>query len=819
MRKSGPRGSRAKRRHQPRLEPPEAPAGWPDPELLKDRLAINDLAHRFLEEMRPETVRTVLKRMETPTRKAVFERHSIPVTKVGLRSAAQVLALLRSEESPAESPILATMLDPASDLFHYSSIGSSEATGLRLKLVDLALSLLIGNDSVINGLRTWHKWAQPEFEDLTLAVVIGLKCSHAVVAAAYLAGSHADVAENYETLRQEYPRMPEVLPGTLTATNPLTRYLAARPDRKLPQTAAELRVMVAEDSRVRETEINQTRREGGITPFRLGFAPEPPVDTAPPEADPESSAGEPERPEPAEGTEPEQTAEPHGTAHGATPPEPEAPEPALPGVADWAAAVSAAKRITERLVMGHPPTSQDLRPLQLIHDQVTQLADLLGHIVGEPVEPSRSGIDTTLTLILSDPQMSERLNGVPATRAEVRERLDRFRADRGSAPGEPQHATQPKPHATEPDDRETADRDDLDLADLDTMLRGELGNRLNALSGAPDTTGPMSPENEPENGTDSATTVAAPVPPESEGPTAAGEKLLTVGMQIRTPQGELAQRFHQLATELVDSGGPADMLLLRCASLPVSLVDPAAGGVPFLTDPIEELSACPSVLAFRESMAELCRQGVRPHDPVMVRMAMLAADLEQTALSAAELLEAAETRTLKYDKATKVYRHWMSPEGTLRPLIDALRRAAPITVINELADECRKLGASRAVDETAAVLIDANRTKIVAGARKTLTDKFGEVVGLADTATAIAAQIDEIRQQDRSAAWRFDVLNRFRSQAHTLMPRIEKELSRLDGVPDGVASLVLRSLSLAVAPDPIYGPEPSLPVETTGDRR
>ena len=803
MRKSGPRSSRAKRRLQSQpAEPPKPPAGWPDVELLGEAIGANDLAARFLEEIRPETVRTILKRMETPTRKAIFERHSIPVTKVGLRAAGQVLTLVRSDETPAESPILGTMLNPAAHMFHHAHIGTSEVTGLRLKLFDLALSLLVHNDSVINGLRAWHRWAQPEFEDLTLSVVIGSRCSHSVLAAAYLAGSHADVAEKYEALRVDYPQLPEPLPGTLTATNPLSRYLAARPDRKMPATPAELRAMIVEDSKVRRAEVGQAQRD------RPRDRPVAKVQAeVEPEVEPEVQA----EVETDVDTEKPQTEEPRvAPQQSEKAEEPSTPQPsmleapAVPTVADWAGAVSASKRMTERLVAGEPPTPRDLEPLQLIFEQVTRMSRLLTRVTGRQVEPSRSAIDAGLTLILSDPQLSDRLNGVPITLADVTDRLRSLPASVSSATKTPTH--EPEPTTSAPQ-AERSSGSEADLSDLDTMLRGSVGSRLAALAGADG--GVTSSMSKPAENGDRPPT--APTPSTSrratpEEPSDLGRDLFTVAMKIRTPQGGLAQRFRRLVGHL-DGGG--DLLMARCAAMPVSLIDPAAGALPLLNDPVEELSDCPTVTGFREAIAELCRQGVQPQDPAMVRLAHLSAALEHTTRSAQELLEAAETRTLKYDKATKVYRHWMSPDGTLRPLVDALRQSAPISKIARLADDCRRLGASRAVDETAAVLIDPNRTKIVAGARKSLADKFAEVLDVADRAVGIVDAIDGESHADRSASWRFDTLTRFRRQTHVDMPLIESELAHAERVPDSAKALVTRALALAINPDPLYGPEPA----------
>ncbi|GAA4903487.1 hypothetical protein LX16_3828 [Stackebrandtia albiflava] len=775
MRRTASRGSRAKRRHvaRPRADVPPTPEGWPDGDVLKDRLEINSLAATLLEEMEPDTVRTLLKRMDTPARKAVFEPHNIPVTKVSLRAADQVLALLRSDDTPAESPILGAMLNPAAELFHHAAFESGQVTGLRLKLVDLALPLIVTNDQVVAGLRTWHRWAEDSFEDLTLSVVIGLKCSHAALAAAYLSASHPDIAERYTALCAEYPALPPVAIGRLTTTNPLTRYLAGRPDRRIPGTPAELRMMLRDDSRVRQAELEQAQRERARTPD----------DDAPPlPAEPEvSSAPEPSEP-------------PAGP--------PLEDGPALPGVQDWANAVIASRRITERLIAGEAPDPVDLLPLRVLQEQMTPMAELLTLVLGRQVAPTREAVDSALALALSEPEAARHLGEVPGTRAEVARRLAALRTD------------PPQSGAGAPEDTVTPavpESDDADLADLDGVLRGEAGARLASLAGPA-----ASPPRQRIAEVDAPVAAGAPAdagsgePPVPDVPDPVRE-LVALALQIRVPQGAVAERFQRVSAELEPdvAADPVSRMLIVSAAMPVSLVDPAAGGVPWLSEPPGALSAYPRVLALRDAIAELCRQGVQPRDPALIRLADLTSRLHHTSLSAQELLSSAETRTLKFDKATKVYRHWMAPGGVLRPLVDALAQNGPIEQVEALTEECRKLGAGRAIDDTAAELMDANRTRIVAGARKTLTDKFTEVLDLADVAVAIAADIRGERHADRTAVWRFDALTRFRERTDKALPDIEAELAGATGPYRLAAAAVCRALSLAVSPDPLYGPEPA----------
>ncbi|MGH8795326.1 MAG: hypothetical protein ACRDXX_22120, partial [Stackebrandtia sp.] len=264
MQKKGPRGNRAKRRRSVRAavsEPAPTPQGWPDADTLIEALDVNGLARRLLEDMKPEVMRTVLQRVDTLTRKTLLAPHNIPVTKVSLRAASEVVALIRGEEHPAESGLLGALLSPAGALFNDAVFGAAQLTALRLKLADLALPLVAYNESVYQGLRAWNRWGEDSFEDITLVAVIGQRCSHAGLAAAFLSATYPDVAESYTRLRDDHPDLPLPAERRLTGSNPLTRYLAARPDRKVPVNTAELRAVLAEDARTRRAETEQARRE------------------------------------------------------------------------------------------------------------------------------------------------------------------------------------------------------------------------------------------------------------------------------------------------------------------------------------------------------------------------------------------------------------------------------------------------------------------------------------------------------------------------------------------------------------------------------
>ena len=816
MSHSSPRANRARRRHNPHLknadrQPPE---GWPTGATLTEALGINALAAQLLEELQPETMRTILKRMDVKARTAVLEPRSIPAAKVSLRAASQVLALARAEEKPAESTMLGTILAPAADLFDQAVITRTQLTGLRLKLVDLALPLIAYSESVFQGLRTWHRWADEAYEDITLAVVIGLDCTNSALAAAYLSAGHPQIARRYEELREEYPAIPAIAEARLTPSNPLSRYLAARPDRRAPANTTELRNALSEDNRTRIAELEQARDERRRATARHKRR---------------SAAADGERPA-ATTTAPPAEARPVGDTDVWQTMLP-ADLAALPGVSDWAAAVTDSRELTEQLVAGRVPDLNRLASIAALRLRLDNMSRLLGHVLGQPVDATRSDIDRALTLVLSDPEASERLGPLPRTVAEVATRMGRLGLPVAS-PAAPTSSAAPAA-SSDSGTTSTPPTTGIDLSDLDDILDGEAGAQLVALARAnlapepnpPRPTDHRAPqvESDPDDSTPPpGSAAAAPVPETSAAPGKAGppptndaaRTMTAVALNARIPGGVLAAGYAELAIGIDDDPSTwteSDRALAICSALPMALVDPLCGAVDLLALPPTGLSHCPRLLELRDEILQLAQQSLSPLDSDVARLSTLTARYARVRDEAREIHNTAATRTLKYDKATKVYHHWMAPGGRLRELVDALAGDAGPAVIAELAGAVGRTSASRAVDDTTAEVFGTGRPRIVAGARKTLTERYTEVLDLADRAVAIAEEVGRVRDNDRSVAWRYEQITRFRDRVDTLIPAVESELdNRLaaGALPHPwIVALATRALAVAISPLPQPGPE------------
>ncbi|ADD44775.1 hypothetical protein [Stackebrandtia nassauensis] len=843
MRASGPRSARAKRRSQSRhhvAEHAPRPDGWPDGELLAETLDLNPLARTLLEEMKPEVMRTILQRLDVQVRKAMLEPHNIPVTKVSLRAASQVLTLLRAEDKPAESMLLGGLLAPAADLFNDATVGRTQWTGLRLKLVDLALPLIVNSESTFRGLRTWHRWCEDSFEDITLVAVIGQHCSHAGLAAAYLAHSYPEIKQRYESLRAQYPRLPEVFDSRLTSSNPLSRYLAARPDRKLPNTAAELRMLLREDNRVRQAEIEQMRRQRA------------------------KAAAERERlvrqREDALTRHVEVTEEPRPTVARpdplTTPSDPGLA--ALPSVAEWAAAVTDSRALTQRIINGEPPSITELRSIVDLSLRLRNMATVAARVLGEEVKPNRSDIDRALTVILSDAELSAKLGTVPQTVADVTAALERLepvpgeRAEAprtGSVPAEAPETASPSAElaaarsaaatgrpetvvTTEPD---KAASDPSDLSDLDSILHGEAGARLVALAGtakhAPvrESSASRAEDDEPDPtddeddeqpaipsrqaGTATAATVSAEAPPEDPEAAELEHRLVTAASWARHPGGAMSEDYAATLSRLDVAAhldpDPRRRLVVAASALPMALLDPASGATKLLDIEVPELADWPHLVSLRRLIGEFTRNGGSLYAPDLQLQALLSYRLSKIRYRARQIRETAGTRTLKYDKATKVYRAWFTPGGRLRPLLDCLE-STEFSKLQVLVDDAAKVGAVRSINETLSELFDKGKPRIVAGARQSLVDSYDEVVNLGTSTLAVHRTIVDRANAQHDAHRRFQRATDFGDQVEKLREGVSAELEGPHPPPRAVWLLVNRALGFQHHIHPLTGPEPSI---------
>lgn len=825
MRSHTPRSSRARRRHPNRPSANQSvpvPAGWPDPETVATAVDANTLAAEFLAQMKPATMRMILQRMDPKERKAVLEPRNVPSAKVSLRAAGQVLALARAEEKPAESPLLGMLLDPASDLFNDTVIRTAQITAMRMSLPDLAMQVIVHNEQFFQGIRTWHRWADVSFEDLALTVVIGFRCPNAAYAAAWLGASYPEISQRYESLRDEYPNMPTTASARITQSNPLTRYMAARPDRKLPASSYEMHAMLQEDSHTRQMETERAHNT-----FRsvmdFGRRQRGPATDTPP--DPDATANHEE------------------AAVAATPPSTSEVEPniswshtvpadatAVPGIMEWATAVSRARSLSKKLSAGELPQLSELAEIVSLRLRLDNMSALLTHVLGQPVIASRTDIDRALTLILADPDAAATLGEIPNNAAEAAARSAAIppasRAAPGSEPASADNTVSPPSDdfvagSAAAESTTAADASaTTDLSDLDAILHGELGSRLAALASAsdePHSTDDALPAPKPhtpaQTGDAQLTVSASMDTAKTQQPaqlSAAMHELVAAAMNVRDPGGELANDYG-LVAERIRNGelsiDPALSPLVICTALPMALIGASqSGSAELLEIDSPALAQHPHVQQLREAVLQLCHKGVSLFDPGVRRIAELMDRWDKCQHRAKQLQATATTRTLKYEKATKIYQCWMAPGGRLHDLVTALCDTRDSATISKLRDRCRKIEATRAIDDTAKDLFEVGKPRIIASARKSLVDKYNEVLSEADAVIEISEQLENEKAADRSAMWRFELVTKFTADVAELRPRIHEELRR--SVPHPwIRPLVTRVLDIVADSRSLRGPE------------
>ncbi|CAM3269477.1 hypothetical protein [Stackebrandtia soli] len=800
MRPPESRANRAARRHSGRVRntaPITPPPGWPDGQTLINALDANAVATALLAETKPETVRTLLTRMEGQARRQVLNAHNIPSAKVSLRAADQVLALMSADKKPAESALLRALCRPAAELFDETIVHKAQLTALRLTQADLAMQLITHSAGVYRGLYAWYRWGDEEYEELALIACVGAQYTHAPLAASYLAAIRPDVAERYAALRERFPALPEIAIGRLTSTNAVARYAAARADRKLPVTAVEVRGLLAEDSKVRLAELNHTRRDRE----RVSIRRDPPTTepttverTAPIRPVVFGKAGERRA-----------GASTNGEAWSST----ARTAPASPDVATWAAAIAVTRQLNENLVAGIAPGPEELRELGILTQQMRVMSELLSIVVNRPVAATRADIDQALTLALADPTLTKRLGGVPVTCGDAADRLAELRRESRTRPAStvtPRLASAGPTAPSVPSQRE-ATTAELDLSDLDAMLRGETGAQITAIAG-PRQRPQRSATSEPHPVGDSETEADpqpthAPEPRVEDGLSSRERSMLAAARYARVADGTLARAFADLTAESDERSLP-----VVCAALPMALLDPTNGASSILDLDHDRLPG-QALRRFSGLLQEWAQHNTSMYDGGLRQIDAHRRRLDDVVLHAGDILDAAPTRTFKYDKATKVYRHWLGPEGRLYPLLRSVAEHGDTERVRLLAEECRRVGAGRAVDDTATDQL-GSRTKIVAKARQSLVDFFDEVLDLADDYLDATDTVEQTARGDRTSAWLHGQLAAVREFALAEAEHLRSEADRL--AHPAMTTAVLRAVDMAVLAEADTGPEPTLEV-------
>jgi hypothetical protein len=273
---------------------------------------------------------------------------------------------------------------------------------------------------------------------------------------------------------------------------------------------------------------------------------------------------------------------------------------------------------------------------------------------------------------------------------------------------------------------------------------------------------------------------------------------------LRYPTGELASAFSTVASILTRDGladDRAGQLLAWAAAARLCLVSPSAGPASVLSGLAPVVSGSAALTEVGAALIEASRAGVVVLPETADAVGSMAAyehQADAAAAQAADLLNSAASRPLKYVPANAVFQFWMSPTGPLGELL-TLVATADTAHLGEVRDRIVELRgtADRRIDETRAVVRKRHHreTKIVAGARVNLTARYDEAIEVASRWAEAAERVEQATAEARSDAWQTPMLRKMRSRLTAVREQARTDLAApypgfeaLDSEQDEVAA-------------------------------
>ena len=240
---------------------------------------------------------------------------------------------------------------------------------------------------------------------------------------------------------------------------------------------------------------------------------------------------------------------------------------------------------------------------------------------------------------------------------------------------------------------------------------------------------------------------------------------------MRSPVGESAGRLRELIDELAPEGLHGDegaRLIVLVAGLRATLLAPHSGAAGLLEMVAASFTEPAGLGRFVEAVADAGRRGLSATNMTeqVQTISTTEGDLSAVRARAQEMLK---LRTIKYQRATNVWRKWIEGEGLVGSLLNDV-----VADKTELLDEVeRKVFDLRSaktlekkLDETDRTLKAAGRQKpIIAKARYKLVELAEEALNIAADWVDVSRRLQRKRQDHASASWQKSLLDDLRSVA------------------------------------------------------
>lgn len=259
---------------------------------------------------------------------------------------------------------------------------------------------------------------------------------------------------------------------------------------------------------------------------------------------------------------------------------------------------------------------------------------------------------------------------------------------------------------------------------------------------------------------------------------------------VRGPADESAARFRELIEAFPFEtlhGDKAANLLALVAGLRATLLAPYSGAGDLLGAVAPAFSRPPGLASLIDAVVSAGQRGLSA--PAMT-------DRVQGIVSAEDSLAAVQARaeqvlklsTIKYARATNVWRKWIEPEGVFGSLLRAVVENRT-DELGEIEQRVFKLRGARAlerqVDETDRLLKAANRQRqIVADARQKLIERAEESLTVVADWVEVSRELESVRSREAEENWQMNLLEDVRTAARESREEVNAAWERWSGGDD-----------------------------------
>lgn len=248
-------------------------------------------------------------------------------------------------------------------------------------------------------------------------------------------------------------------------------------------------------------------------------------------------------------------------------------------------------------------------------------------------------------------------------------------------------------------------------------------------------------------------------------------KAVAYAAVLRSSAGDAASRFRELIETIPQDslkGNKAANALALASGLRGTLLAPYSGASDLLAAVASYYSEHPGLATLIEAVTTAGQRGLSAAD--MTQQVQNIVGVEDSLEAVQERAESMlRLSTIKYARASNVWRKWIEPEGLLGDMLlavaegrtDALRSVEESVIALRNAKTLEKR-----LDETDRRLRAATRQRRIYGdARKKLIERAEESLAIVADWIEVSRELERVRQKEASESWQKDLLENLRAAA------------------------------------------------------